>query len=134
MSDKIIDLDVLLPEEQPPIKFTGKTDKKEYIVDLWIPTAVGLLIAENIELLMSIFPSKTRKTKFSKEAVDLILEVFAIMCREKYPHVNKTWIEKNISLPKLVAIGFSLAKPIRQFVMSAGFQEMVQPEKEPQAE
>jgi hypothetical protein len=105
MDNNIVDLDVLIPEDQPPIKFTGRQDKKEYIVDLWIPAAVGLLIIDNIETIMGIFPKKEGdKPKVDESAIDIVLKIFALMCREKYPHIDVVWIRKNISLLKLGVI------------------------------
>lgn len=123
----ILDFDVLMPENDVA-KFTGKRDKTRYEVELFIPSGVALLIVENLDLVKQFFPDADRKKKsrFSKDTVDFMLKIFSIICKQQYEHMTSEWIDKNISLPRLTAIGIALVKPVLGYLSSSGLMEVVE--------
>lgn len=124
------DLDLLLPEDDT-VTFTAKNGQK-YTILLSVPFAVGSYIIDNADLLVNIFPRQGERPKFSKEIVDAVLKIFAVMCHEQYEEMTEEWIRKNISFPRLVLIMIKVATPILTFMSTSGLLETVQPEKEPE--
>ena len=133
---EIADLDVLFPEDDI-VKFKGKTDGKEYEIKLFIPSAVGFLIIENIDIITGLFPSGnvSSKPKVTKKVIDLLKKILTEICRNQNPEINEKWVEANISLPRQAFIIYKLALPIYDFLVSTGYMESVTPvPKKPEAE
>jgi hypothetical protein len=81
----IIDLDVLLPQSES-IKFKGEKDGEGYEVSTFIPSAISFIALDDK----------------IKEGTDLdyqnrILEVFL---QNSYPHMDRKWIDDNLSLER----------------------------------
>jgi hypothetical protein len=122
------DLDILLPEDDS-VSFTAR-DGKKYKVDLFIPFAVGAYILENAELLMEIFPGQGKLPKLSAKTYHVFLRIFSLVCKEQFEHMTEEWIQKNISLPRTIAIIVQMVKPIYQYISTMGIMEAAQPKKE----
>lgn len=129
MDNSIADLDVIFPEDDV-VKFKGKTDGKEYIISLFIPSAVGFLLIDNIDMIRGIFPSgkNSGKPKFSQDLIDLLSRILSEVCGNQYPEIDEMWVKKNISLTRQAYMIWKLAIPIYEFLTSSGFMEGVMPE------
>ncbi len=94
-----------------------------YKVKMSIPVDAGFTIIDNFETILKIFPSDGGRPKPTKEAYEIIIKIIADICHAEYDMIDRDWIRKNVSLPRLVYIVFKMAKPIYQFLTTSGFVE-----------
>lgn len=127
---KITDLDVLFPEDEV-VKFD--VNGKEYSIKMFIPSAVGFTILDNVDKIMAIFPGGSfSRPRISKDAVELVLKILSDVCGAQYPEITKEWIEKNIALPRQAFMVYKMALPVYDFLLNSGFLETVTPRKKPE--
>ena len=117
----ITNLDKDFPEDDI-IEFISK-DGKEYSIRLSIPIDAGMTIIENIETIQKIFPTDGGRPKPTKEALELISKIIADICHAQYEEIDREWLKKNVSLPRMVYIVYRMAKPIYEFLTSSGFMD-----------
>lgn len=122
------DLDILLPENDS-VFFTAR-DGERYKIDLFIPFAVGAYILDNTDALMEIFPGGGKMPKLSAKTYNIFLKIFSLVCKEQFEHMSEVWIQKNISLPRTIAIIVQMVKPIYQYIAGMGILETALPVKE----
>lgn len=127
----IADLDILFPNENDSIEFTGK-DGKKYKIPIFIPVSVGFTLIDNIDKLMSIFPSGVQgRPAFTRETLDMMQELLVSIIKEHYDHVDREWLRKNVSLVRQAYIIFKFIMPLYDFLTQSGFLETVMPKKKP---
>lgn len=122
------DFDILLPEDDS-VSFTAR-DGKKYRIDLFIPFAVGAYILENAEVLMEIFPGAGKIPKISAKTYHIFVRIFSLVCIAQHEQMTEDWIQKNISLPRTIAIIIQMVKPVYQYISGLGLMEAALPKKE----
>lgn len=127
MSGVIYDLDVLMPDSENVVSFTGRFDKKKYDVDLFIPSGVAAVLLENLDEITSAFPSGGRTSiNLSPAIIQIIEKVLCALMEESYPEINPAWIRKNLSLPKQAFIVTQMIKPIYEFLVQGGYMPSIE--------
>jgi hypothetical protein len=110
----IADIDTLLQRDDEQIEFKAK-DKNVYMVTLFVPSAVALIIVNHADVLDDVFHGR-----FKPSAVGLVLEIISAIFKPSYDFMTPEWIENNISLIKLIAITNKVAKPVYDFLLLSG--------------
>lgn len=110
------DLDILFPEKSDAIKLTGRVDGIEYIIDMFIPSAISLI-------------SGKKKNENDMEYQLRILECFL---SSQHKNMDVDWIKNNISLPKMNYIYYRIIEEINKGTEAYSKRlEAVRPVKEP---
>lgn len=119
----MIDLDVLIPEDES-VSFTGAKDGQKYVVKLYIPAAVAMLLIENRDQIIELLPAPGKQMNrldlIKPQTVNLLLKIIAGIFKDQHPHMTEEWIKENVSLPRLVLIVFNAAKPVYEYLKTMG--------------
>ena len=125
------ELDVIIPEI-PSITLYDRKTKQKYEVDLFVPTAVGLIFLEESEKVEKIFQKKV-----DKDTLKLIFKIFEMILKPQFSFMDLSWIERNIDLNTSLLILIKIATPIFDYIKILGAIptrriETATPEKKPE--
>lgn len=106
-----IDLTALMPEKRKVITIDDKAGEK-YDIELFIPPAALPALTElrdDLVVLMAGNPVK----KFSPGHLKAMIRILEVVVLEQYPFMNAEWINRNISMARLLMIIYQLAAPLQ---------------------
>lgn len=113
----IVDLDTVLPIDK--IKFTGAVDRVEYVVNLFVPVAVGLKIQQVQKI--------NAEEETDESMLDLQMETLSAMFSVQYPNMTPDWVKENVSLPYQNYIYLRIVEELSKGNDSKKIAEMVKP-------
>lgn len=95
MSNEIKDLDIIFPDEEIRMTFSGAVDKKRYSITMFIPHGLTLYMAQK-----------------GVDANEKQLRTLSMFLRAQHPHMDEEWIKNNLSLQKQNAIFGEMLKEV----------------------
>jgi hypothetical protein len=96
MEEEIKDLDIIFPDEEIMVTFTGKEDRKKYQPTKFIPHGLSLFMAKHGNM----------------NSAEKNLKYIMLFLQAQYPHMDEQWIQKNVSLQKQTAILGGILKEV----------------------
>lgn len=96
MSEELKDLDILFPDNDVMISFTGKEDKKKYTLKMFLPHGLSLFMAKKSDM----------------NGAEKQIKYVSIFLQSQYPHMDEEWVEENVSLQKQTVIFGEILKEV----------------------
>lgn len=131
-----IDLKVLMPENRRVVVIDD-AEGATHEIRLFIPPAALPIIAEYGEELSAAM-SRNTLSRLKPSFIKAIIKVFEVVAMSQHPFMTEEWIEKNISMARLVFMMQQLSIPLRDqlaYLTTMGLAgeqtETAGPEKEP---